>query len=98
VKLSLVWTWRRARTRLDRLTVGRLPAGASVRVLCQGRGCPRPTLIANRRTLRRLQRSLAGTTYRAGDRLFVRISARGYRPQRVKITIRDGHVPALKLL
>jgi hypothetical protein len=99
VKILIKWSWNHRRTRLVRITVGRLPARATLSITCRGRGCPSHTLRVTSRTLRRRHRTLrAGKVYRAGDRLLVSLSAPSWRPERARIMIRNGRLPAMELL
>ena len=41
VKILIKWSWNHRRTRLVRVTVGRLPARATLSITCRGRGCRR---------------------------------------------------------
>jgi hypothetical protein len=43
-------------------------------------------------------RSLDGRRYRAGDLLFITISAPGLVPERAEVRIRDGAIPRARLL
>jgi hypothetical protein len=68
VKLAMSWTWNGDRTRLYRVVPGRLPRHAAIAVSCRGRGCPKGANVASVH-VKRLLRSLAGHSYRAGDRI-----------------------------
>lgn len=98
VKITFTWTWVHAHSRLRRMRVGKLPGRASITISCRGRGCPRRTLHAVKRKLSRLLASLEGTVYRAGDRIYITVSASGYRSERAELVIRDGAKPTAKLL
>jgi hypothetical protein len=98
VKILLKWTWHGRQTRLQGLVVRRFPARGTIRFLCRGRQCPHDALTASRRTLPRLKRALVGRVYRVGEVLYVWVTAKGYRADRVKITFRDGKQPVLRLL
>ncbi len=88
----------RRHTRLWRLRVS-LPAKARIAVSCVGRGCPRlQQLSAGRRGLKRLLLALRGRVYRAGDRVYLVITAPGYQPERAECLIRNGQMPAVWLL
>jgi hypothetical protein len=76
-----------------------LPKGAKVTVTCRGRGCPRRRLAASGRGLRRLlSSSVSGRVYRAGDRVFITITAPGYKAERAEFVIRYGALPSVRLL
>jgi hypothetical protein len=98
VRISIAWTWSHSRSRLGRMRVSDLPARGAVAISCRGRGCPRHTLHAGKHELAHLLNSVRGTVYRAGDRIYVTVSAPGYRSERAVFTIRDGALPAVKLL
>jgi hypothetical protein len=99
VKIELKWTWDLRHTRLAKVRVGRRPRSTMIRFLCQGRGCPKgQTHGAAFRKLRPLQRSIVGSRYRPGDRLFVRVTASGYKAERVELLMRRDTLPAVKLL
>lgn len=94
----LSWRWLGARTTMRSVAVRGLPRGASITVSCHGRGCPRLRPHTGRgRTVGRLLRSLGGRRFTAGDRVDITI-ARGRRRERVRLTIRTGHIPAARLL
>jgi hypothetical protein len=48
--------------------------------------------------LRHLLRAMRGRRYRAGDRLLITLTASGYLPERIRITIRDARNPRATLL
>jgi hypothetical protein len=98
VKMSFSWTWDRGVTHLHRIQVPRLPHGATIAIECAGRGCRRRVVRADRHVLRRWVRSIDGHRYRAGDRVEITITERGYRAERVSIRIRYGALPRVKLL
>lgn len=99
IEVKLSWTWNRAHTRLTRLALGRHPRGTVIRLRCRGRGCPSAhARTARAATLRRLEHSLRGSGYRAGDRIFLTLTAARYSAERVEIWIRSGTLPAVRLL
>jgi hypothetical protein len=99
VKITIGWTWNGGRTRLSRIRIGHVPARATVTVTCKGPGCPKPhTRRARGRRVKTLVAHLHGGRYRAGDRLFVTISAPGLIAERAEITIRDGALPRVRAL
>jgi hypothetical protein len=91
------WTWNGDRTRLYRVVPGRLPRHAAIAVSCRGRGCPRGANVASVH-VKRLLRSLAGHSYRAGDRIYITIRVPHEVSERVELQIRDGREPRAKLL
>lgn len=88
----------RGHTRLLWVKVGRVPGRTVFSISCRGRGCPAGKLHADAATLRRHDRTLRGKLYRAGDRLLVSLTAPSWQPERARITIRNGHVPSVRLL
>jgi hypothetical protein len=98
VKIVMKWHWNHRHTRLVWVKIGRAPGRASFSITCRGRGCPAHKLHADAATLRRHHRTLRGKLYRAGDRLTVTLSAPSWRPERARITIRNGRKPSARLL
>jgi hypothetical protein len=98
VRLRLKWAWNGGHSELVWLKVGRHPRSVSVNVMCQGRGCPLPALSATSRKLPRLLVALDGRVYRAGDRVVITLTARGYGRERVEVAIRDGRIPRVRLV
>ncbi len=98
VAIKMHWTYRGIHTWLDRIQFGRLPAGATIRVACHGRDCPRRHWSTAKRRLRTLARSLERHRFRAGQRLTITISVRGWISERAGVRIRNGALPTAKLL
>jgi hypothetical protein len=98
VKIVMKWRWNHRRTRLLWVKIGRAPRRAALSISCRGRGCPAQKLHASSATLRRRHRTVSGKVYRAGDRLLISLTAPSWRPERARITIRDGRQPSLQLL
>jgi hypothetical protein len=99
VKILLRWTWNHKKTRLVRISVGRVPAHTAFAITCSGRGCPAHRLRVAGSTLQKHRRSLrAGKVYRAGDKLLVSLSAPMWKAERARIMIRNGHQPGMRLL
>lgn len=99
VKLRFKWRWHRATTRLAKVMIGSLPRTATVRIACHGKGtgCRARAVSAKRKRIARLIRALTGRTYRAGDRISVSVTARGYQPIHAQITIRFNKIPIVGL-
>ncbi len=95
VKLLMKWSWRFDTTTLRLTRVGRFPHGTRLTVACRGRGCGRPAKLSatGPRGVHRLLSRLRGRRYHAGDVLTVTFSARGWKRERARITIRSGRVP-----
>jgi hypothetical protein len=98
VKIAVTWTWVHAHSRLRHMRVSKLPAAASVTISCRGRGCPLRIRHADKRKLKRLVASVQGTIYRAGDHVYITVSAPGYLSERARFTIRNGALPTVRLL
>jgi hypothetical protein len=60
-----------------------------------GRGCGRPAKrsAAGPKGVRRLLKRLTGHRYHAGDVLTITFTARGWKRERARITIRNGALP-----
>jgi hypothetical protein len=69
-------------------------------VSCRGHGCPRHSKLSavGHRGVHHLVRRLRGRRYRAGDRLFITLSAPGYRNERAQIRFRWGRKPRVRPL
>jgi hypothetical protein len=86
--------WSNSGSRLERLRVSRLPAGATVSIDCAGRGCP-----LEDRTLRRSRDGsidllgLVAPAFRAGQTLTVLVEAHGYDGKLVRWRVRAGRIP-----
>ena len=95
VKLLMKWSWRYRTTTLRATHVGRFPHSTRLTVTCKGRGCGRPAKVsaAGPRAVHRLLKRLTGHRYRAGDVLTVTFTARGWKRERARITIRNAQLP-----
>ena len=95
VKLLMKWTWRFGTTTLRLTRVGRFPHSTRLTVSCKGRGCGRPAkrTAAGPKGVHRLLKRLTGHRYRAGDVITVTFTARGWKRERARITIRNGRLP-----
>ncbi len=98
IKLILSWTWNHRTTTLHKIQIPHMPPRATLTVSCRGRGCPRHARRTDYRHLHRLIRYLDGHAYRAGQRVTLVISEKGYRSERVQAQIRNGHLPRVRLL
>ena len=98
VRLVMSWTWNGPRTRLFRVSAERLPRHAGIVVTCRGRGCPAHHAHLASARVKHLLRSLAGQTYRAGDRVLITIHAPREVSERIELVIRSGRKPEAKLL
>ena len=95
IRLVMTWSWRFATTTLRQARVGRFPHATRLTVTCKGRGCGRPRTVsaAGPRAVHRLLKRLTGHRYRAADVLTVTFTARGWKRERARITIRNGRLP-----
>ena len=97
VRVAMSWTWNGDHTRLYAVDAKHVPRRAGVTVTCRGRGCPARAQVASAH-VKRLLSSLAGQTYRAGDRLFITIRSPGQVPERIEVVIRSGREPTARLV
>ncbi len=95
IRLLMKWTWRFATTTLRFTRIGRFPHSTRLTVSCKGRGCGRPAKMSavGPKGVHRLLARLRGHRYRAGDVLTITFSARGWKRERARITIRDQALP-----
>ena len=95
VKLLIKWSWRFGTTTLRLTRVGRFPHHTRLTVACTGRGCGRPATMSaiGPKAVHRLLKKLTGRRYHAGDVLTITFSARGWKRERARITIRNGRLP-----
>jgi hypothetical protein len=99
LRITIKWTWNRSVTHLYRIRIFHMPRRATITVKCAGRrGCPRHPPQAGARHLNRLGHVLDGHAYRAGDRLFITVSERGFKSERVEVQIRYSAKPRARLL
>jgi hypothetical protein len=96
--IQTFWTVRNGRTTVGDLTVRDIsPAGATVRALCKGSGCPfskRTFPVGGRQA--KLAGAFHGHTLGIGARITVLISAPGAVGKYVSYTARAGNIPAVK--
>jgi hypothetical protein len=97
-RITISWTWRSARTRLERIAFAGLPRGARVTVRCAGRGCPAALRAGPTLSPRAAERALAHRRFRAGDRIYLTVTAGSLVPERALVRIRAGRLPAAGLL
>jgi hypothetical protein len=97
VKMAISWTWNRGVTRLHRMQITRVPSKATITWTCKGKGCARRPDKADWRHLRGLVHRLDGRRYRAGNKILIAISKRGYKTEHVQVQIRYGALPKVRL-
>ena len=98
VKVTVKWRYRGPVTKMERITVGRMPRRAHFYAFyrqSQGRHRRHVREASGKRQLGSMIHWLEGHRYRAGDRLSIKISRRGYLAERAQFTIRDGKLPKL---
>ena len=99
VKIVMKWHWNHGHTRLVWVKIGRAPRRAALSISCRGRGCPRAQAP---RELRHASPptpdpDAARSTGRATGSL-ISLTAPSWKPERARITIRNGRQPSLQLL
>jgi hypothetical protein len=97
VKVIARWHWFPTRTRLRSLGLVKLPRHATVRLSCSGRRCPSSHYVGRSGHLATFRHRVSGATFAAGDRLVLTISVSHRRPERVRIRIRAGRKPLMRL-
>jgi hypothetical protein len=98
-RFAISWRWARTVTELRTITAAAVPRAATVAVSCTGRRCPRlPARAVPGSHLRTLLHRLRGTRLHPGDALLITVRARHRRPERIRLTIRRGARPRVRLL
>ncbi|MGH2916043.1 MAG: hypothetical protein ACRDMX_13745 [Solirubrobacteraceae bacterium] len=98
-RFVIKWSWRGRFTRLRSIAVHRLARHATVSVRCRGRHCPRlRPRRESARHIRTLLRHLRGRRFYAGDHLWITVSERGHRSERILLVFRDRRRPSARLL
>jgi len=106
VHMTVRWSWSGPVTRLDRVTIGKLPRHASFAAVYEHftghtNRRHREAFVKHgqsasaRRRLESVVRWLKHTVFHPKDRLVVTISRRRFVPERATFTIRNGHEPKL---
>ncbi len=72
-----------------------MPHSTRFSISCKGPRCPRPQTLraAGPKRIHAVLKRLVGHRYHAGDVLTVSFTAKGWKRERAKITIRDGRKP-----
>lgn len=97
-RITMGWRWNASRTTLTKLSLSKLPARATIVATCTGPKRPFKSVRGTRRRLGRFERRLVGRRFHAGDKLTLKIAAKGMRSERARITIRRERKPLAKLL
>jgi hypothetical protein len=101
VRASIAASWRaRGRTtRVTRLAIRSVPAGARIVAKCKGRGCPfRSKAVRPRRGAADLTPLFGRRPLRSGAVVEIRVTKAGWIGQIVRFAIRKGRPPAKALL
>lgn len=95
IKLLIAWTWRFGTTRIHKTKIGHFPHRTHLTITCKGKRCPRPLKLAAKgpKRIHGLLHRLLGRRYHVGDVLTVTFTARGWKRERARITIRRGRKP-----
>lgn len=98
-RFVLSWRWNGPQTTLLGVRAQGLPSHPALSLRCRGRGCPHLSSQAGGAGgVRRALRRLGGRRFRAGDRLYITVTAPGRRAERILLRIRNGQIPAARLL
>jgi PKD domain len=103
-KVSALWGVNKKRIYLLRMKVLRVPKGGKVELRCKGKKCPYKRMSSKKRRKRAITlfkeikpRKVVGKkkrSFRAGQRLQLRITAPGYIGKVVKYRLRKGRIPS----
>jgi hypothetical protein len=93
--LSQSWSVKGSRLTVRRLRLARLPHGVVLRLACSGRGCPLRSRTAHAAgsTLDLLKTLGRTRSFRAGQRLELRLTAAGHVTQVIRIALERGRRP-----
>jgi hypothetical protein len=102
-KPSPKWAVKGAKFTLTELTIAKLPKGWKATARCSGKRCPFKTKALKDKkvksgTLNALEALGKKRTFRAGQTLELRISARGYRTKVVRYVLKKGKKPKPKVV
>ncbi len=95
IKLELKWSWRYGVTTLRRTKIGHFPHSTRLTVTCQGKGCAKPLTLsaAGPKRIHALLKKLIGRRYHVKDVITITFTARHWKRERARITIRDARLP-----
>jgi hypothetical protein len=98
--VSFGWSAGKRWTVNSRLSVRDVPAGASVQLLCRGRGCPgsRKPVRVSKSARADVHRLLRHRRLRPGARLEVRVTRADMIGKVVRFHVRRGHTPSWQVL
>jgi len=95
--IRVVGTAKRARTRIDLLTVTSL-RGAVVRVKCKGRSCPRSRAVSTRSRGRLVRLKFLERRLRAGTKITITVTMPNKIGRHTTLTVRRGKAPKRRTL
>jgi hypothetical protein len=99
VQLTLHWDFLTGSAWVVGVGLQRVPHGpVSATVHCLGHGCPAAQARGLTVALSALGHVIRAHHYRAGDRIYLRLTAPGLSPERAFVQIRSGKVPLAHLL
>ena len=98
-RFVISWRWTGTTTLLRSIRVTHLLRNARVAVRCAGKHCPRLRASASGpRKVATMLRKLGGRRLRAGQSLFITVTAPRHSAERIAVQIRNGRVPQARLL
>ncbi len=98
-RFVISWRWAGATTLLRSIRVTHLPRSARVAVHCAGKRCPRLRASAKGpHKVATMLRKLGGRRLRAGQALFITVTAPRHTPERIAVRIRNGVKPSARLV
>lgn len=98
-QFTISWSWSGPTTILRSIRVARLPRDARVAVHCAGPHCPRMRARAKGpRSVARMLRRLGGRRLTAGQALFITVTERHHKAERIVCHILNGAKPSARLL
>jgi len=97
VKVTVKWRYQGPITRMEQLTVGRMPRHAQLTAYYRQKDHrhQHKRVASSKHQVDSLVHWLKSWRYRPGDRLWLKISRSGYLAERAQFTIRDGRLPKL---
>ena len=98
-RFVISWRWNGTTTLLRSIRVTHLPRNARVAVRCAGKHCPKLRAAARGpRKVTTMLRKLRGRRLRAGQSLFITVTAPRHTAERIAVQIRDGLKPSARLV
>jgi len=98
-RFAISWRWARTVTELRTISASAVPRSATVAVSCSGSRCPAlPSHAARGSAVRSLLGRLRATRFHPGDALLVTVTDPHRPAERIRLTIRSGARPRVRLL